>query len=200
MCVCVCVGGGCPGKQGVACSGHMSKPPTLSLGQPVPRLARCSRVSVSSSHAHRATASSPPRTGRRTSSCTCLSESLPAPRSRLGPATGSQQCLQNASLGLCPHWLKSVVLAAFFAPRAFRGSGGGGLGPGGEGEPQKPWDPLPESWILFPHHGGLGGWASPWAFQPGGGLGEAGWSWSGPQPSCQAWPVESLSPEPWGPP
>ena len=54
-------------------------------------------------------------------------------RGSAAPATGSQQCLQNASLGLCPHWLKSVVLAAFFAPRAFRGRGGGGLGPGGEG-------------------------------------------------------------------
>ena len=69
-----------------------------------------------------------------------------------------------------------------------------------KGEPQKPWEPPPESWILFPYHGGLEGWASPWAFQPRVGLGEAGWSWSGPQPSCQVWPVESLSPEPWGPP
>ena len=55
--------------------------------------------------------------------------------------------------GLCPHWLRAVVLVAFSAPHASRGRGGGGRGPGGEGEPQKPWDPLPESWILFPHQG-----------------------------------------------
>nr|KAF6494407.1 cold shock domain containing C2 [Rousettus aegyptiacus] len=40
--------------------------------QPAPLLAPCSRASVSSSHARRATASSPPRMGRRTSSCTYL--------------------------------------------------------------------------------------------------------------------------------
>ncbi|XP_045320256.1 cold shock domain-containing protein C2 isoform X1 [Leopardus geoffroyi] len=41
-------------------------------GQPVPRLAQCSRVSVSSSHAHRAMASSHPRMDPRTSLCTYL--------------------------------------------------------------------------------------------------------------------------------
>lgn len=74
-------GGGRPGR-GVPSS---SNPPTLSSGQPVPRLARCSRVSVSSSHAHRATASSPRRMDPRTSLCTYLSESLRHPFSWLGP-------------------------------------------------------------------------------------------------------------------
>ena len=147
---------GGPGRGSPA---HSSNTPTLSSGQPVPRLAPCSRASVSSSHAHRATASSPRRTGQRTSSCMCLSESLPLPRCWLGPCCSFLAVPPERSLGLSPHWLKSVLLAPFSSHRASRGMGGGGLGPDGQGalRPQKPWEPLPESWDPVPASRGLRG-------------------------------------------
>lgn len=141
------------GVQGGESPDHSSNPPTLTSGQPGRRLAPCSKASVSSSHAHRATASSPPRMDPRTSSCMYLSESPPPPlHSWLGPycrvlarplETPLQACTLAGS-SLCPWHLSPPVAGAAGAWEGEQGK----AGPGGEGTswPQKPRELLAKPW------------------------------------------------------
>lgn len=119
--------------------GYSSNPPSLSSsGQPAPLLAPCSRASVSSSHARRATASSPPRMGRRTSSCTYLSESRPPPPipvvpSHLpvrdpAPAAASPQRLREGLPRPLPSPAKVCAPGTSSSHRGWGHMGRGGLG------------------------------------------------------------------------
>lgn len=166
--------------------GYSSNPPSLSSsGQPAPLLAPCSRASVSSSHARRATASSPPRMGRRTSSCTYLSESRPPPPSRWFPPTFRSvtrprpqrppSASRRASPGLSPHRPRSVLLA--LPPLIGAGGTWGGEGwAGEEGRLRSPGN----HWLgpgILPSNRGLRGlgqplapsaWKGPWVGRLGG--------------------------------